>query len=177
VYLSRRYVVAFLLAIVALAAYVVVPRVASSIHDQEAHDALVAADAAFSHLKVPKDFAVLRSDTNCDWYPCYRVPLNSARVKQAIPAILKTTGAQPERPLNKQCPAGLHSVNANCAYYGLSHGYQVLVLLGPETSSCVLKPHRPARCADSIVQITAPYIPEAAQPDSGGSGWPLSSRS
>lgn len=173
-YLSRRYVVALLLSIVALAAYVVVPRVASSIHDRDAHDALVAADAAFSHLTVPADFAALRSDPNCEWYPCYRVPLKSARVKPEIPAILKTTGAQPEGSLNKQCPAALYPFNANCAYYGLSHGYQVLVLLGPETSSCVLKPHRPARCADSIVQITTPYIPEAAQTESGGSGWPLS---
>ena len=175
--LSRRYLLALVVTVIGVAAFVAVPKITSAIHDREARDALVAADAVFNHLKVPHDFVALEpSHQECQWYPCYRVARRFASIEPQLPAILRSTGAKLQGTLHQQCRAAPFPLDTNyCALYGLSHGYQVLLIAEAQLSSCVFKPHRIRLCPDSIVEILAPYIPDSEQPDNGGSGWPLSS--
>jgi hypothetical protein len=172
-YLRRVHVIALVAALVALAGYVVVPKVSSAIHNHEASDALAAADASFAHLKVPADFVALSSNPDCQWYPCYRVPRPTTSVVKQLPAILKSTGAHAYYTLRKACPAPRRpGLPVLCAFGGISHGYQVLIFLGAPPASCTPKPcHLPRN--ESIVQINPPYIPADAEPENGGSGWPI----
>ncbi len=71
--MRRIYLVALILAGLAAVGFVVVPKIASSIHAREARDALVAANSSFAHLKLPGDFVALKSDPDCQSYPCYRI--------------------------------------------------------------------------------------------------------
>ena len=169
--LRRTYLVALTIAGLLAVGYVVVPKVAHTIHAQDAHDALVAADAAFNHLKVPADFVALKS--GCQWYPCYYVPRTTFQVQPQLPAILKSMGAKADATLAAQCPTPpgvLHAVL--CGFAGLSHGYQVIVFLGAYLAICG-RHCTPKTRFQSLVQITAPYIPADSEPWNGGSGWPL----
>lgn len=104
-YFRRVHVLALVAALVALAGYVVVPKVSSAIHNHEASNALAAADASFAQRKVPADFVALSSNPDCQWYPCYRVPRPTTSVVKQLPAILKSTGAHAYYTLRKACPA------------------------------------------------------------------------
>ena len=174
--LDRRRVVLVVLVLAGLAevAYVtVVPKIANAIHNQEAADALKAANASFGHLKVPADFVALSSKPECQWYPCYEVPRATTSVVKQLPAILKSTGARPYATLRQTCPVVTHrKLPILCGFGGISHGYQVLVFLGAPPPACTPKPCH-LRLHESIVQITPPYIPADSEPANGGTGWPI----
>jgi hypothetical protein len=154
----------------------VVPKIVNAVHNQEAQDALAAADRAFNHLRVPRDFKALTADPHdCQSYPCYRVPRSTRSVGRQLPAILRSTGTHPYAAGHQACPTGSTRTKFPplCSLGGLSHGYQVLILLGPVFPPCPPTPCRPLLRNASIVQITPPYIPADAEPWNGGSGWPL----
>jgi len=175
-----------LLAVAALAAIgsVVVPKVSSAIHTQDARDALIAADTAFGHLTVPRDFVVLKSNPrDCALsYPCYRVPRPMRSVAGQLPGILRSAGVHGVGTVRDSClfPSG-GAVPVSCTFGGISHGYQVLAFLGVP-GSCTPSHVKSERLyavflsclqSASVVQITPPYIPADSEPWNGGSGWPV----
>jgi hypothetical protein len=163
----RTYLVALILAGLLAVGFVVGPKIASANHAREARGALAAADVSFGHLEVPGDFVALKSDPDCQWYPCYRVPRPTTSVMTRLPAILTSTGARPEGTLRQSCfAAGV------CGLKGISHGYQVFVFLNRYVACSASRCHE--RRNKSIVEIEPPYIPEDSEPWNGGSGWPIS---
>ena len=94
-YLSRRYVVALVVAIVGLTAYVMVPKVATSINAQQARSNLAAATADVARLRVPVSFmkvGTMNNDTPCPSYRCYRVAMSPQAVAPKLPAVLASVG-------------------------------------------------------------------------------------
>ena len=162
----RTYVAALILAGLLAVGLVAVPKIASANHARDARNALAAANASFAHLTVPRDFVALKSDPDCQSYPCYRVPRPAASVMTELPAILKSTGAQAGGTLRQSCLVG-----GLCGLKGISHGYQVFVFLNTYLACSANKCH--ARRNQSIVEINPPYIPEDSEPWNGGSGWPV----
>jgi len=162
----RAYLVALVLAGLLAVGFVVVPQIASTIHAREARDALTAANVSFGHLKVPGDFVALKSNPDCQWYPCYSVPRPTMSVMTQLPAILQSTGARAEGTLRQSCLAG-----GVCGLKGISHGYQVLAFLNTYLACSANLCHE--RRNRSIVEINRPYIPEDSEPWNGGSGWPV----
>ena len=180
----RSYLVALIVAAVAAVGYVVVPKVSSAVHAQDANDALVAANAAFGHLRMPRDFEALKSDPrDCPLsYPCYRVQRPTRSVAKQLPGILKSAGVRLVDPAGDSCLfSARHPELGSCSFGGVSHGYQVVAFVN-WPPSCAPTPVRAKRrvqavirCAESasIVQLIPPYIPEDSEPWNGGSGWPL----
>jgi hypothetical protein len=87
--IRRRYLVALVIAAIAGVAAIVVPPIAASIRAQEARADLAAANAAFSHLRVPADFRpVPATDTmGCPsglGLRCYYVAEPTTSVSKAI---------------------------------------------------------------------------------------------
>ena len=94
-YLSWRYVLALVAALIGLAAYVVVPEVAHTIHAQQARDDLAAATAAVARLRVPAEFtrvATTDNDAPCPGSRCYLVDKSTLAVAPLLPAMLGSIG-------------------------------------------------------------------------------------
>lgn len=170
----RRYVVALGVAAVFAVVLVVVPKVSSAIHDRNAAAALVAADAAFKHLKVPADYEPipktnrsLVTNLGCSWFPCYRVRRSGRSVRLQLPAILRSTGARSSDSPSKTCPAA--GPIPVCMVEGISHGYLVRIFADP-----ILRPGRKrVRTIGTVVQITAPYVITDDGPSTSPSDWPV----
>ena len=166
----RRYLAALALAAILAVVLVVIPKISSTIHNHDAHDALVAADAAFKHLKVPADFETIpRRDRTlvvnlgCSSFPCYRVRRPEQSVRLQLPAVLRSAGAQSDNS-QTDCPAGSRPGLGYCSIQGITHGYRVLIVAFP-----ILRPSTHAvRPIGTLVQIHPPFITEDSN-----SGWPV----
>jgi len=95
-YLRRLHVVALVIALIALLAYIVVPTIADSINAADAKADQTKAAAAFAHLTVPPDFHPLpATNLNCaSGILCYHIPKPTTAIsKAALIAVLHSTGA------------------------------------------------------------------------------------
>lgn len=160
-YFRRLHVTALVAALIALLAYVVVPKIVDSINAADARARLVAADKAFNRLKVPRDFVPIKS--GCQSYPCFYVPRSTFQVRSELPAILESTGATQYAPLATQCPTPPRQARSVlCGFLGQSHSYEVIVFLGAYLAICGTH-CTPTTRFQALVQITPPYIPPDPQ--------------
>jgi type II secretory pathway pseudopilin PulG len=162
-YLSRRYVVALVAALIALAAYVVVPKVANAINAQRARANLAAANAAFSHLRVPADFRPWPATNKivCDsGLLCYYVAKPPTAISKAqLIGILQGIGARYDaRPSScfTDRPAG-HPTIRGCTIYGRLDGLYVYASLSrymPCDPKC-------RRTNEAQIWISTPFTPRS----------------